>query len=244
MRIETHILRAYNLFEINSKGGFIMTGHDLARMLDGTITATGVTRDEMVHFIQKAKEKEFYSIISSRCYLPYLIEQLQGSKTIPGSGCCLSSGADATPVKAYAAAYTVSLGAKEVDIVMNINYFKSHMYREVIQDIRAVKESIGAIPLKCIIEASILSDNEIQTACELVVEGGADFLKTGTGDEGPTTLHHIDLIAKTLRGRAKIKAAGGIRTPETVEQFVNAGVERFGIGHKSVFHLLDAMDAR
>lgn len=70
-----------------------MTGHDLARMLDGTITATGVTRDEMVHFIQKAKEKEFYSIISARCYLPYLIEQLQGSKTIPGSRCCLSSGA-------------------------------------------------------------------------------------------------------------------------------------------------------
>ena len=186
VRIETRILQDYNLFEINSKGGFIMTGHDLARMLDGTITATGVTRDEMVHFIQKAKEKEFYSIISARCYLPYLI----------------------------------------------------------IQDIRAVKESIGAIPLKCIIEASILSDSEIQTACELVVEGGADFLKTGTGDEGPTTLHHIDLIAKTLRGRAKIKAAGGIRTPETVEQFANAGVERFGISHKSVFRLLDAMDAR
>ena len=57
VRIETHILQDYNLFEINSKGGFIMTGHDLARMLDGTITATGVTRDEMVHFIQKAKEK-------------------------------------------------------------------------------------------------------------------------------------------------------------------------------------------
>lgn len=66
VRIETHILQDYNLFEINSKGGFIMTGHDLARMLDGTITATGVTRDEMVHFIQKAKEKEFYSIISAR----------------------------------------------------------------------------------------------------------------------------------------------------------------------------------
>ena len=218
-----------------------MTGHDLARMLDGTITATGVTRDEMVHFIQKAKEKEFYSIISARCYLPYLIEQLQGSKTIPGSGCCLSSGADATHVKAYAASYNVSLGAKEVDIVMNINYFKSHMYREVIQDIRAVKESIGAIPLKCIIEASILSDSEIQTACELVVEGGADFLKTGTGDEGPTTLH---LFKDNIGSSIKIKAAGGIRTPETVEQFANAGVERFGISHKSVFRLLDAMDAR
>ncbi len=221
-----------------------MTGHDLARMLDGTITATGVTQEELRIFLQEAVQRDFYSVISARCYIPEIVETLKGSNTIPGSGCCLSSGADATHIKAYASAYNVSLGAQEVDIVMNINYFKSGMYKEVVQDIRSVKDSIGRIPLKCIIEASILTDDEIRTACELVVEGGADFLKTGTGDEGPTTLHHIDLIAKVLKGRIKIKAAGGIRTPEIVEQFANAGVERFGISHRSVFRLLDAMDAR
>ena len=220
-----------------------MKAYELAHMLDGTITATGITRQELDNFLQEAIRWEFCTVISARCYIPRVVETLRGTKTIPGSGSCLSSGADATHVKAYASAYNVSLGACEVDIVMNLNYFKSGLYKEVVQDIRAVKDAIGSIPLKCIIEASILTDDEIRKACELVVEGGADFLKTGTGDEGPTTLHHIELIAKTLRGRAKIKAAGGIRTPETVERFVNAGVERFGVSHKSAFRLLTAMDA-
>lgn len=221
-----------------------MTGREFAHMLDGTITATGITRPELDAFLREAVRREFCTVISARCYISRVVEALRGTHTLPGSGCCLSSGADATHVKAYAAAHNIALGAREVDIVMNLNYFKSGLYREVVEDIRAVKDAAGPVPVKCIIEASILTDDEIRTACELVVEGGANFLKTGTGDEGPTTLHHVDLIAKTLRGRAKIKAAGGVRTPKIVEQFANAGVERFGVSHKSVFRLLDALDAR
>lgn len=221
-----------------------MTGYELARMMDGTVTATGITRQELDSFLQEAISRQLLTVISARCYIPRIVEALKGTNTIPGSGCCLSSGADATQVKAYASRYNVSLGAQEVDIVMNLNYFLSGMYDQVVEDIRSVKEAIGAVPLKCIIEASILSDAQIRTASELVVAGGADFLKTGTGDEGPTTLHQVEIIANTLRGRAKIKAAGGIRTPEQVEQLANAGVERFGVSHKNVFRLLDAMDAR
>jgi deoxyribose-phosphate aldolase len=55
----------------------------------------------------------------------------------------------------------------------------------------------------------------------LLIEGGVDFIKTATETQGPTTLHHVDVIAKTARGRAKIKAAGGIRTADMVNQMIN-----------------------
>ncbi len=35
--------------------------------------------------------------------------------------------------------------------------------------------------IKVIIELNCLSDSEIDDACSLVVDSGADFLKTGTG---------------------------------------------------------------
>ena len=50
-----------------------------------------------------------------------------------------------------------------------------------------------------------------------------DYVKTSTGKAGPATLHHVEVMAQACKGRAKIKAAGGIRTVETVEKMLDLG---------------------
>ena len=57
-------------------------------------------------------------------------------------------------------------------------------------------------------------------------------------------MHQVELIAKAVRGRAQIKAAGGIRTLQTVEEMIGLGVTRFGVSVGSALKIMEAADAR
>ena len=90
----------------------------------------------------------------------------------------------------------------------------------------------------------MLSDDEIRTACDLCIDGGVDYVKTGTGLLGATDVHTIEVISKAVKGRAKIKASGGIRTIEMVDAMLDLGVARFGAGLASAIKLVEAADQR
>jgi len=218
-----------------------ISAQELARMMDATLTTTTAGVKEMEDLIAFARENHVYSLITNRWFIPMIVEGLRGTDTLPGSGCSATNGSDLTEVKAFAARRNIELGCAECDMVMNIPLFKSGLYNEVVKDIRAVKDAVGDKPLKCIIEVGILSDEEITRATELVIEGGADFVKTATGKlPDPTTVHQVEVISRANRGRIAIKAAGGIRTLETVQQMIDLGVSRFGVGSGSAAKLLAA----
>ena len=124
-------------------------------------------------------------------------------------------------------------------MVQNITALKHGDYAEVGADIAAVKAAIGDTPLKVILEVSYLTDYEICKACEIAVENGASFVKTGTGwGPSPTTVNHIKLMKAAVGDRAQIKAAGGIRTVDTMMEMIDAGCTRFGIGLNSSVSIL------
>jgi deoxyribose-phosphate aldolase len=97
-------------------------------------------------------------------------------------------------------------------------------------EIKAVAETIAPVPLKVILEVSRLTDDEIRRGSESAVEGGAAFVKTGTGWTGEaTTLTHIRIINSVVQDKCRIKASGGIRNLRTVKAMISVGVARFGI---------------
>ena len=49
----------------------------------------------------------------------------------------------------------------------------------------------------------------------------------------------VRCMKQAVGGRAKVKAAGGIRTLETVSQMYEAGCERFGISTSSAVRILE-----
>jgi len=93
--------------------------------------------------------------------------------------------------------------------------------------------------VKVILECHWLSDEEIARACEWCVEGGASWVKTGTGWT-PTgaTPERVALIKKTVGERAQVKAAGGVRSLETLLKLYDLGARRFGVGVKRVREIL------
>ena len=125
----------------------------------------------------------------------------------------------------------VELGADDVDAVINISALKSGLYDLVLKDLKgivgAAKE--GGAVVKIIIETCYLSEAEIRRACELVLEAGADFVKTSTG-LGPSgaTPDAVRLIRSVVGDRAGVKASGGIRTFERALAMLEAGADLIG----------------
>ena len=77
-----------------------------------------------------------------------------------------------------------------------------------------------------------LTDEEKVRACQLAVKAGADFVKTSTGfSTGGATAADVALMRRTVGDSARVKASGGIRTPEDAAAMIEAGADRIGAGN-------------
>ena len=116
----------------------------------------------------------------------------------------------------------------EVDMVMNRTAFASGDDEFVVEDIAAVRETVGDTTLKVIIESPALSAGEIERAAGLVEAGGADLVKTAVGYDGPTDPADVEAIRSGVDSEMGIKASGGIGSFEEALAMVEAGATRIG----------------
>ena len=100
------------------------------------------------------------------------------------------------------------------------------------------------VPIKVILEVGLLNDEEIKDGAKIVRDCGAKFVKTGTGWNGTTTFHHIELIRKSINESIAIKVAGGVRDLDTLLKISEMGVTRFGIGYRSAIDIIHEFDKK
>lgn len=139
------------------------------------------------------------------------------------------NGYSTTAVKCFEAEDAVNNGADEIDMVINIGMLKDRLYAELLEEIKAVKQSCQGKLLKVIIETCLLTDEEKVKMCEIVSQSGADFIKTSTGfSTGGATKKDISLFRENIKNGVKIKAAGGISNLQDAEDMIRLGAERLG----------------
>ena len=120
-------------------------------------------------------------------------------------------------------------GANEIDMVVNISDVKNHLFDKVEEEIRTLKKACGEHILKVIIETCFLTEEEKIAMCKAVTNAGADYIKTSTGfGTGGATMEDVLLMKANIGPKVKIKAAGGVKTREDLEAFLNAGCDRIG----------------
>ncbi len=219
---------------------------DIATMIDFTAVTACATKTDVAELVSLAKQYHFKCIGTMPCFIPYARELLgEDEYTILGGCAGFPSGDDKTEIKVLQAKDMLADGCKEMDMVINIAYMKSGLYQEVLDDVCAVKRTVGDIPLKVILEVTYLNEDEIKRGCEIVAKAGAEFIKTGTGwAPEPTTIDHIKLIRSQVGDSLQIKAAGGIRDLDTLLRMRELGVTRFGIGKKSALKIMRTAQAR
>ena len=197
--------------------------------IDHTILKPTATEKDIIDLCEEAKEYKFYSVCVNSCFVPLAKQLVEKTSVKICSVVGFPLGAMSTEAKVFEAQKAVEDGADEIDMVINIGFLKSKNYFRVLKDISDVKNAIGKIPLKVILEISELSKNEIILASEICLDAKADFVKTSTGfSKSGATLTAVKIIRKTVKNKAKIKASGGIRDYETAIKFIEAGADRIG----------------
>ena len=203
----------------------------LAAAIDHTLLKPEATREQVLKLCAEAAEHRFACAMVNPAWVPTAYAALAGTGVPVGVVVGFPLGANLTSSKREEAAALVRLGARELDMVLNIGLLKSGENGLVQNDIRGVAEVVheaGAI-LKVILETSLLTLEEKLRASELACLAGADFLKTSTGfSTGGATAADVALLRGVAGGRCGVKASGGVRTLEDARAMLEAGANRIG----------------
>ena len=207
----------------------MITPMEMARMVDHTLLKPEATTADVESLCREAVDLSVYSVCVSPSFLPLSSELLGAVKV--ATVCGFPSGKHKDGIKATEAARSVTDGADEVDMVIDIGNVIAGDWHAVQADVRAVREAIPATVLKVIIESAALSDLQIMEVCRVCADLGADFVKTSTGfhPAGGASAHAVELMRRTVGDALGVKASGGIRTWDAAVDMVNAGASRLGL---------------
>ena len=197
--------------------------------IDHTLLKPTATKQEIVQLCNEAIHHHFFSVCVHGCYVKLARKIVENT---PVKICCVVGfplGAMTTKTKVFEAKNALKNGADEIDMVINLGALKNKNFKKVVKDVQEVKKIMPLKTLKVIIETSYLTDEEIVKASELVVIAGADFVKTSTGfGTRGASVKDIELIKKATQETIKIKASGGIKTPQDAKKYLDMGVDRLG----------------
>lgn len=204
---------------------------DIAKMIDHALLVPTLTEAELDQGCRLAVAYD----VASVCIMPYYAarctELLSGSTVKSSTTIGFPHGGQSTATKAFEAEQAISDGCQELDMVVNISKVRSGDWDYVRDDIRAVKDvtSDAGRQLKVIFENCYLDDEEKIQLCELCGELHAEWVKTSTGfGSGGATAEDLKLMRRYAPGHVQVKAAGGIRTYETLMEYRALGVTRVG----------------
>jgi deoxyribose-phosphate aldolase len=207
----------------------MITPMEMARMVDHTLLKPEATTADVEALCREAVDLNVYSVCVSPSFLPLSTEVLRNVKV--ATVCGFPSGKHKDGIKATEAARSVTDGADEVDMVIDIGNVIAGDWQAVQADVRAVREAIPATVLKVIIESAALSDLQIMEVCRVCADLGADYVKTSTGfhPAGGASAHAVELMRRTVGDALGVKASGGIRSWDAAVDMVNAGASRLGL---------------
>ena len=198
------------------------------KMIDHTVLKADTPLETVKRICDEAMEYGFASVCINPCHVAYCADYLKDSDVNVCTVIGFPLGANTSAVKAFETKDAIANGADEIDI-MNIGALKDKNYDLVRDDVKAVVEAANGTLVKVILETCLLTEDEIKKACELCVEAKADYVKTSTGfSTRGATIEDVRIMKEAVHGKAKVKAAGGVRTPEDMVKIVAAGADRIG----------------
>lgn len=203
----------------------------VAGLIDHTLLKPEASYDDIRRVSEEALKYRFASVCVNPTNVAQVAEVLRGSGVHVCTVAGFPLGATVPQVKVYEAEQAILLGAREIDMVINIGALKSRDYKAVEDDIGGVVEAChrGGAICKVILECALLSDDEKRRASQMAKNAGAEFVKTSTGfGPGGATVEDVKVLRSTVGPEMGVKAAGGIRTFEDLKRMVEAGATRIG----------------
>lgn len=205
-----------------------MSRKDILQAIDHTQLKTTATWEDISRLCDEAIAAGAASVCIPPSYVARACAYVQEKMTV----CTVigfPNGYQTTAVKCFETEEALRNGALEIDMVIHQGDVKDGRWMEIQAEIEAIKRLCQDKILKVIVETCYLTEMEKIKLCQIVSASGADFIKTSTGF-GPqgATLEDVVLFRQHLAPNVQIKAAGGIRSIEMAQAFLDSGATRLG----------------
>lgn len=205
-----------------------MTEKEIMRHVDHTQLKAFATWEDIKKLCDEAVEYQTASVCIPPCYIQR-VKEAYGEQINICTVVGFPLGYSVTEAKIAETKKALEDGASEIDMVINISDVKNGDYVAVEKEIAALKEVVGDKILKVIIETCYLTEEEKIAMCKAVTAAGADYIKTSTGfGTAGATISDIRLFKENIGEHVKMKAAGGVKTVEDLEAFLQEGCDRIG----------------
>jgi len=202
----------------------------LARFIEHTNLSPTVKASAIDVLVTEAIQHQFIGV----CVPPFWVKQAKREignhsiKLVTVAGFPL--GYSLTETKLDEIKRAIDHGADEIDVVLNVSAFKTDLPWTKIDIAKCCQLAHTSEKLlKVILETAYLNEIEIESACKLCVDAGADFVKTSTGfAPRGAALDDIKIMKRSVPDFVGIKASGGIKSYQQATQLIAAGATRIG----------------
>lgn len=206
-----------------------ITPEALARYIEHTLLKPDATRVAIEKLCAEAREHRFHCVCVNGSRVIEAGALLEGSGVKVATVVGFPLGAMDSDAKRYETEAAIDNGAHEIDVVLNLGRLKDGDHAYLLRELRDVAEAADERPVKVILETCYLTQEEKIAACQIVVDSGAQFVKTSTGyGSGNATIADVKLMRQTVGEKFGVKAAGGIRDAQTALAMIEAGANRLG----------------
>jgi deoxyribose-phosphate aldolase len=201
----------------------------LASMIEHTLLGDSIDEKRLCAHIEEALNLQVYGICVPLAWLSFAKKQLLSTNLKVITVVDFPLGQKSGQEKALEARLAHSLGADEIDMVLDYQALINKNYNKALDDLLCVVQEITPLSLKVIIETSALTCEQIAIASALVALSQAQFIKTSTGfHKAGAQVADIMLMRKLLPSRVHIKASGAIKSFGQACALIEAGATRIG----------------
>lgn len=208
-----------------------MNKQELAKYFDHTFLKPFATNADLEKLCKEAKEIEACMVAINTTWTKFCKEQLKGTDVHVGAAISFPLGQAGLASKIAETKIAIEDGADEIDYVIDIGQAKMGNWdyiKEEMEEIVKICRENNVIS-KVIFENCYLTKEEIRQVALIAKEVKPDFIKTSTGfGTGGATVEDVKIMAETVDGQVKVKAAGGIRDWQTCKAMIEAGASRIG----------------
>lgn len=194
---------------------------DIADRIEHTVLGPETTWEAVETVLDEAIQYGMRACIPP-CYLHRATDYAPGVDLTTVVG--FPHGQHLTETKCHEAKDAWKAGASEIDVVANIGSIKSEEFESLQSELGEVVAAVP-VPVKVILEAPLLEEDELRAASRAAADADVDYLKTSTGfTDGGATVEDVRLMSEYK----PVKASGGVGSWAFASELFDAGAERIG----------------
>jgi deoxyribose-phosphate aldolase len=190
-----------------------LTPGEVAGRIQHTNVRPGATQGDIERLLAECLEYGFDGAMVNPIWVPLAAEILAGSAVKVCTALDFPMGGHTVASVVRSAAEAVGAGAHQVDVMTKVGWLRSGMDAEYTDHLASVVQAVAEVPVKAMLEAALLTADELARAVECCARAGISYLKNSSGFDGAVASPDIvRTLVRLAAGRMKVKASGGIRS--------------------------------